>query len=221
MNFTIKRFASTIHSKNNTKLVELLERLSIFQNKTKIFDKLDELYYLSKRKGFDSNSLEFLTNNSGIRYKMANMLNFNNMDKLLTSSSTNLLNGGNNELGELNLVPMPRISSNVSTLNLTTSGSNQIVKSIPGLSVFSATGYTSSINKPVDKHLDLLKDLAKNDFELKQQVELILESFENEDDYFFNYVLEFWLSGKAFNKIKAAKIRKDTGVDLDFVNLRT
>lgn len=217
MKSTLKRFASTVHSRDNAKMVALLQRLDKFQTNTKIFDKLDELYYLSRRKGFDSNSIEFLTNNKAIRHRMANMMNFNNFDKLISSQQQQ-----QGAVNDLNLVPLPRISNNESSLSMAMTGSNQIVKSIPGLNIFSqVSGFTSNINKPVDRHLDLLKDLAKNDCELKDQVEVILESFENEDDYFFNYVLEFWLSGKAFNKIKAAKMKKDSGLDCDSVNLTT
>lgn len=256
------RSATTISSPNDTKLTNLLARLDKFDNESKIFDKLDELYLLSQRKGFfnlNSNNLEFLSNNNQTRDKMNNLYNFNNLNTLVSNQYSNLLmlpmapsamTGGLPGINSANLLPSPRTGSNsspeshsgagsgssstsikpskrgsTSTINVTIktnnnafangtpnffSSSSSIAKAIPGFNAFSSVS-SSNTNAPVDKYLNLLQGLARNDVELKNRIEQVLEAFNNEDDFFFNYVLEFWISGKSFNKSKAKKLEEERG----------
>lgn len=240
MLFLSVRSATTITSPNDSKLINLLARLDKFDNKSKIFDKLDDLYLLSQRKGFfnlNANNLEFLSNNSKINDNINNLYNFNNLNKLVSNQYSNLLMIPNTEStsndnyasNSANLLPLPRTSkntnNNINNNKITINGSNvissnpnlfklsnpSIAKSIPGLNAFSATSTGYERNAPVDKYLNLLQGLARNDVELKNRIEQVLEAFNNEDDFFFNYVLEFWISGKSFNKKKAKKLEEETG----------
>lgn len=226
------RSATTITSPNDKKLINLLARLDKFENESQIFDKLDELHLLSERKGFfnlNSNNLEFLSNNNKITNKMTNLYNFNDLNQLVHSQFLNPLmvnqmpvvapNNINELRNSLKLKPQPRAGTNAS-LKTNLFQSNQysfkpnvasIANAIPGLNAFSSPMSTGGSNKPVDSYINLLQGLAKNDVELKQKIEQILEAFDKEDDYFFNYVLEFWISGKSFNKIKAQKMQQKVG----------
>ncbi|TID25521.1 hypothetical protein CANINC_002911 [Pichia inconspicua] len=218
-----KRNATTISSPNDTKLTNLLARLDKFDNDTKIFDKLDALYLLSQRKGFfnlNSNNLEFLSNSNKINNNMNNLYNFNNLNKLVSNQYAGSLMLPNatspssiNGVKSANIIPLPRTAFNSnSTTNFFKPSMSSIANSIPGLNAFSVPATISSgSNAPVDKYLNLLQGLAKNDVELKNNIEQVLEAFNKEDDFFFNYVLEFWISGKSFNKIKAKKLQDKLG----------
>lgn len=245
------RSATTISSPNDTKLTNLLARLDKFDKGSKIFDKLDELYLLSQRKGFfnlNSNNLEFSSNNNVINYKMNNLYHFNNLNSLVSNQYSNGLmfplasTPTINDITNLStkLSPISRTGSNprrsppssssssitknnstTSTINVTINGNSIspssisssnpfIAKSIPGFSAFSSVT-NNQTNAPVDKYLSLLQGLARNDVELKNKIEQVLDAFNNEDDFFFNYVLEFWLSGKSFNKTKGNKLHDKLG----------
>lgn len=249
-----KRYATTISSINDKKLINLLSRLDKFDSKSKIFDKLDELYLLSQRKGFfnlNANNLEFLSNSHKINDNMNNLYNFNNLNRLVSNQYSNLLmmpninndisnpninnNHNNNPLNSLsngvtsaNLSPLPRQGNNTSNIKVTLNYNNninnnfnnffksvpnsKITNAIPGLNAFMPTSFGhSNRNEPVDKYLNLLQGLARNDVELKNKIEEVLDAFNDEDDYFFNYVLEFWISGKSFNKRKAKKLQEKSG----------
>lgn len=214
---TIKqlRWATTITSSNDNKLTDMLARLDKFDKQSKIFDKLDSLYLLSQRKGFfnlNSNNLEFLSNYNKINNNFNNLYNFNNLNKLVSNQYSNLLmlptlnSSLSNDITTINaanLTPISRTSSKPASHNIfkATSLPSSITNNVPGLNIFSTSQSSrSSINKPVDKYLNLLQGLARNDIELKNKIEDVLKAFDNEDDAFFNYVLEFWISGKSFNK---------------------
>lgn len=228
-----KRSATTITSLNDKKLTNLLARLDKFDSKSKIFDKLDELYLLSQRKGFfnlDANNLEFLSNNQKISDNINNLYNFNNLNKLVSNQYSNLLmlpspsaknqqangitpppfeTGAAQSAGRMTNVPNFKVSI---TSNSNNPNHANVANSIPGLNAFMATTLGNyGRNSPVDKYLNLLQGLARNDVELKNKIEQVLEAFNNEDDYFFNYVLEFWISGKSFNKKKAKKLQDEKG----------
>ncbi|ODV88166.1 hypothetical protein CANARDRAFT_193280 [[Candida] arabinofermentans NRRL YB-2248] len=198
--FNQKRYASLISSPNDPKLVNLLTRLEKFNSESKIFQKLDELYLLSQRKGFfntSANNLEFLSNYTKINNDYSNLNNFNNLNKLVT-----------NQYSNLPMLPPPSASSTSSSASSFSPTTFDFSNAhVPGLHMFNNTlnSIALSRNSPVDKYLKLLYNLAKNDVELKMTIELVLRAFDHEDDYFFNYVLEFWISGKNFNKMKAKK----------------
>ncbi|GME67821.1 unnamed protein product [[Candida] boidinii] len=249
-----KRYATTVAVPQGakvpeTKMLNLLSRLDKFDNNTKIFNKLDDLYLLSQRKGFfnsSSNNLEFLSNNNNISNRINNLKNFNNLNKLITNSITSFP------------LPLPS-STNSSSSSSITSSSTSALKEMKGLndklknnsfimnnsSIISSSSMTSpsSFSSPVgpstsslnlgnsfsfgvnggfninrhniaEQYLKTMFNLAKNDYELQDRIALILKQFENEDDFFFSYVLEFWLSGKDFNK---SKNKKD---GYDFPNLK-
>lgn len=230
-----KRLATTISSANDVKLTNLLARLDRFDNESHIFDKLDELYLLSQRKGFfnlNANNLEFLSNNNTINNNMNNLYNFNNLNTLVSNQYSNLLMIPNpaapsNDITAMksaSLSPLPRTSDSKSSagrINRTDPDLSEsitkmkpsfssVANAIPGLNAFTPAASTKT-NGPVDKYLNLLQSLARNDVELKNRIEQVLDAFNNEDDYFFNYVLEFWISGKSFNKKKAKKLQDKLG----------
>lgn len=232
-----KRSATTITSPNDKKLINLLARLDKFDSESKIFDKLDELYLLSQRKGFfnlNANNLEFLSNNNKINDNMNNLYNFNNLNRLVSNQYSNLLmlpspskmpSSDSNGINSANLSPLPRsnpvpgIKITIDNGNILSNNSNffksshpPVANSIPGLNAFMSSSMNSyGRNAPVDKYLNLLQGLARNDVELKNRIEQVLEAFNDEDDFFFNYVLEFWISGKSFNKRKAKKLQEEKG----------
>ncbi|GAV27397.1 hypothetical protein PMKS-000864 [Pichia membranifaciens] len=165
---------------------------------------------------------------------MNNLYNFNNLNRLVSNQYSNLLmlpspskmsSGGSTGINSANLSPMPRSSHvpgvkiNIDNGNILSNNSNffkssysPVANSIPGLNAFMSTSMSNySKNAPVDKYLNLLQGLARNDVELKNRIEQVLEAFNDEDDFFFNYVLEFWISGKSFNKRKAKKLQEETG----------
>lgn len=251
-----KRYATTVAVPQGakvpeTKMLNLLSRLDKFDNSTKIFNKLDDLYLLSQRKGFfnsSSNNLEFLSNNNNISNRINNLKNFNNLNQLITSSITSFP------------LPLPSStnssSSSSSSSSSITSSSTSALKQMKGLndklssdssfkmnnssilssssSPFSSSmgpsssslnlgnsfsfgvngGFNINRNNIAEQYLKTMFNLAKNDYELQDRIALILKQFENEDDFFFSYVLEFWLSGKDFNKSK----NKKNGYD--FPNLK-
>ncbi|KAG0680511.1 hypothetical protein C6P40_002334 [Pichia californica] len=243
-----KRSATTISSINDKKLINLLSRLDKFDSESKIFDKLDELYLLSQRKGFfnlNANNLEFLSNSHKINDNINNLYNFNNLNRLVSNQYSNLLMIPNNSskidssfdsnsINSANISPIPR-EGNLPDVKITMMNANSlrnlnnnntptnffkpstyptVANSIPGLNAFMSTSMGHhSRNAPVDKYLNLLQGLARNDVELKNKIEEVLEAFNDEDDFFFNYVLEFWISGKSFNKRKAKKLQEETGND--------
>lgn len=241
-----KRLASTISARDDAQLVRLLTRLGQFDARTQIFDQLDTLYNLTQRKGLFDSQLGFLANDSRVQTKIDNMNHFHNIGQLIQSSSGNNNTGiaiaaigspsaktaahttsidaslgRNASPGGLNLVPMPRQASTSSN----PSGSAVSgVKGLPGLNLFGNLNQhypRARYDKRIESHIQLINDLAKNDTELKAQIDIILNSFDHEDDFFFQYVLEFWYNGKAFNKHKAQQIENDTGRNLSFSNLTT
>ncbi|VEU20314.1 DEKNAAC101089 [Brettanomyces naardenensis] len=191
-----KRFASLITTPNDPKLVGLLTRLDKFDKESKIFDKLDELYLLTQRKGFfnvNANDLEFLSNNNQINNNFSNLYNFNDLNKIVANHYSNMM-----------LLPVVTSGDGV------TQTPTMIIPNAPiqGLQILTGKGFGFGRNTPVDKYLRLLNNLAKNDVELKGRIEKVLKAFDKEDDFFFNYVLEFWISGKSFNKMRAKKLQE-------------
>lgn len=190
-----KRFASIISTPNDPKLASLLSRLDKFDRKSKIFDKLDDLYLLTQRKGFfnlNANNLQFLSNSTKINNEFNNLYNFNNLNKIVANHYSNM-------------VLLPAVTSGRNT-----TGSPLIVGNSPIQGLQILTGNRNGVlnNSAVGKYLSLLSKLAHNDTELKGKIEDVLKAFDKEDDFFFNYVLEFWISGKSFNKMKAKKLRE-------------
>lgn len=245
MSFVSLRRASTVRARDDAKLVAMLQRLDGFVQRTGIFDKLDGLYNLSKRKGFDSSELEFVSNNKAISARVANVKNFHvaqgrgqgllgGLAPLapvtpLASSGPFGPRGESVALGRGadmgSSVPdtsMGAAGNTPFTLTPLPRESPAILRAIPGLNVFSqgpggpggpaasgglawgvlgsAYGDASRYATPAEHHQYLLRELAKNDSELKQHVEEILRAFDTEDDQFFNYVLEFWLRGRALSR---------------------
>ncbi|GMG21197.1 unnamed protein product [Ambrosiozyma monospora] len=192
-----KRYASTITTPNDPKLVNLLSRLEKFDKESDIFHQLDDLYLLTQRKGFfnlNSNNLEFLSNSAKINVNYTNLYNFNNLNQLVSNQYSNML-----------LLPTSSSSAMPSFGAL----SDPLGSNIPGLTSFNDNAFANGLqlnrNTPVDKYLKLLNNLAKNDVELKSNIDRVLKSFDKEDDFFFNYVLQFWINGKNFNKSKVKK----------------
>jgi hypothetical protein len=238
------RSATTISSPNDNKLTDMLAKLDKFDSESKIFDKLDALYLLSQRKGFfnlNSNNLEFLSNNNKINDNMNNLYNFNNLNRLVSNQYSDLLmlptspsaqsltSSSFNDITKINsanLSPIPR-TGNKPNIKVASTNPNffdastypSVANAIPGLNAFSSIPVARS-NAPVDKYLNLLQGLARNDVELKNKIEQVLEAFNNEDDAFFNYVLEFWISGKSFNKKRAKKLQGKLGDNQLPSNLR-
>lgn len=182
---------------NDPKLIGLLTRLDRFDKQSQIFNKLDELYLLTQRKGFfnpNANNLEFTSNNNRISDSYSNLQNFNDLNKIVSSHYSNML-----------MLPS---STTVSASSLA-STSPATVLLLPNSFSNNALGFNR--NRSVDSYLRMLNNLAKNDVEMKHRIEAVLKAFDNEDDFFFNYVLEFWISGKSFNKMRARKLQDHEG----------
>ncbi|QPG73933.1 hypothetical protein FOA43_001248 [Brettanomyces nanus] len=192
---TQKRFASLITTPNDPKLVNLLTRLDKFDKSSRIFDKLDELYILTQRKGFfnlNANNLQFMANNNQISDRYTNLYNFNDLSKIVANHYSNMM-----------LFPTVVSGSSASSMMITP---NTPISGLQFISGNAVGGF--SRNGPLDKYLRLLSNLAKNDVEMKSRIEQVLKAFDKEDDFFFNYVLEFWISGKSFNKMRAKKLQE-------------
>ncbi|GMM29187.1 hypothetical protein DAMA08_019030 [Martiniozyma asiatica (nom. inval.)] len=213
-----RRLASTVHSPYNDKMISLLQRLHKFEEKANVFEKLEELHLLCQRKGLcnpKNNSLEFTCNNNTIQRNINNLKSFNDLGgaakdhfmRLAVAASypASATSAGGYFSTTAHLTPMPR--SNTPSVKLNTSSS--AIKAIPGFNAF-ASNYLPS-KRPVDVYLNTLHRLAQNDVELIGKLNELMSHFEDESDFFFNYVLEYWLSGKAFNKTRVKEQAQRTG----------
>lgn len=152
--------------------------------------------------------------------------NFNSVNKSTMPNSANLSPlPRHNENSNLNKTIKNIKNSNKINFNSNsnifhaTSNLSPAANSLPGLNAFLSSSHEYSNNKSVDKYLNVLHGLARNDVELKKRIEQVLEAFKEEDDYFFDYVLKFWQRGKSFNKQRAQKLRDETGNDQLPINL--
>ncbi|KAG7700081.1 hypothetical protein KL933_000570 [Ogataea haglerorum] len=176
-----RRFASSLTAINELQQAKMLARVQKFDDKTKIFDKLDNLHMLVLRKGYynvNINKLGFQSNSPEIRDRYSNLYHIFDIEEALSQHFTK----------------MPLLSAPQPTTTFTGSGSSLMVV---------LNSMRQRKDSPVENHIKLLHRLARNDVELKRGIQDVLKTFEKEDDFFYQYVLDLWEKKKEFSRMVA------------------
>ena len=199
--FTQVRHASLIVSADNQALVKFLGKLGDFDRKKKIFNKLDELYLLCKRKGFHQ------TNNDIVRLYSNNKELNTTYKNLCNLCIVNQATFANSLAGVLD----PGLFSAITQQNAPFKIQSIAQEGIPGVSVFSLNRNLSQL----DKYVDTWNNLERKDADIRKSLYEMINAFKDEDVLFLYYVLMFWLARRTSYELLAGlkKINSNGTID--------
>jgi len=195
------RHASLIVSADNQALVKFLGKLGDFDKKKKIFNKLDELYLLCKRKGFHQ------TNNDIVRLYSNNKELNTTYKNLCNLCIVNQATFANSLAGVLD----PGLFSAIMQQNVPFKIQSIAQEGIPGVSVFSLNRNLSHL----DKYVDTWNNLERKDADIRKSLYEMINAFKDEDVLFLYYVLMFWLARRTSYELLAGlkKINSNGTID--------
>lgn len=195
------RHASLIVSADNQALVKFLGKLGNFDKKKKIFNKLDELYLLCKRKGFHQ------TNNEIVRLYSNNKELNTTYKNLCNLCIVNQATFANSLAGVLD----PGLFSAIMQQNVPFKIQSIAQEGIPGVSVFSLNRNLSHL----DKYVDTWNNLERKDADIRKSLYEMINAFKDEDVLFLYYVLMFWLARRTSYELLAGlkKINSNGTID--------
>lgn len=195
------RHASLIVSADNQALVKFLGKLGDFDKKKRIFNKLDELYLLCKRKGFHQ------TNNDIVRLYSNNKELNTTYKNLCNLCIVNQATFANSLAGVLD----PGLFSAIMQQNVPFKIQSIAQEGIPGVSVFSLNRNLSHL----DKYVDTWNNLERKDADIRKSLYEMINAFKDEDVLFLYYVLMFWLARRTSYELLAGlkKINSNGTID--------
>lgn len=201
LRFIQARHASSVTAADNQALVKFLGKLGDFDKEKKIFDKLDQLYLLCKRKGFHQPNNEIVrlySNNKKLNTTYKNLCNL---------CIVNQTTFANSLAGVLD----PGLFSALMQRGTPLKIQSMAQEGIPGVSVFSLNRNLSQL----DRYVDTWNNLERKDVDIRKSLYEMISAFKEEDVLFLYYVLMFWLARKTSYELLAGLNQFQNGGTID------